>query len=351
MSRDGRMLHSLKTALDRWTPSQHHQHQHHQQHQQHQHQQHEARHLLRALLREATYLPDPHARRYVAAHVRRRFRDYSPAVKPPPVLAQRRDARLKDARKALAELRRANAGELKPLTKVLHLAYARVGKRRRQLVDLLVPGPHTAQPASALPPALPQLSDQLRAMLLSQMRAAPPPVTRTNPRSLNPRFPELNTWKRPMPQKRLANMTREWYASMLRRLVAPLPADEWDRLRRLALGVDRFDGPVPRRVRPEAATSISLLEKELGIAPRLSPTAVSSNPPELKHGHTLTPSFMRRRWASVFAQCPVMSWDSEAGRWKVVWGSDVLSAALRMKASPLAGHENASAGLATAPAK
>jgi len=87
----------------------------------------ESRHLFRAILREATYLPDQQARIYVATHAAARFREYSPGHKPDDVLKQRRHSQLDNARKSLSELRRANQGELKPLLKLLHLTYARIG--------------------------------------------------------------------------------------------------------------------------------------------------------------------------------------------------------------------------------
>lgn len=294
-------------------------------------QQDEARHLLRAILRQATYLPDSQARKYIASHALGRFRDYLPHVKPLAVLEQRRDIQVKKGRKALSELKRANAGELKPLVKILHLTYGRIGKRRRELLKPLLP----VQDSADGPPTLPSLNDKLKALLLSQMRTAPPPVTRPNPRTLTLKLPELNTWERPMPRKRVANMTQDWYASMLHRVVSPLPEHEWERLRRLALGLEKFRGTVLRRSTSNFCdTSSSPLENELGLAP----ITTLSNPPDHKHGHTLTASFMRRRWASVFAQCPLMSWESESGRWRVEWGSDVLNAALKVKASSLAAH-------------
>lgn len=293
----------------------------------------EARHLLRAILRQATYLPDPQARKWIASHALRRFRDYLPTVKPVAVLEQRWPTQIREARKALSELRRANAGELKPLVKVLHLTYGRIGKRRRELLKPLLP----VLDSPEIAPALPSLNDKLKALLVSQLRAAPPPLTRPNPRSLTPKFSNLNSWERPMPQKRVANMTRDWYAAMLHRVVPPLPELDWQRLRRLALGLDKFQGPIPRRSNSKnPLQQKSALEKELGCAP----ATTSSGPTTLVHGHTFTASFMRRRWASVFAQCPLMSWDSASTKWKVEWGNDVLNTALRLKASSLISPHN-----------
>src|SRR5437667_8780473 len=106
-------------------------------------------HLLRALLRQCRYLPDPLARTYVAQHIMSRYHVYHPpktpislrgstkeSVRPNnfPPSSKRQKKLLRDARKALSTLARANDGLVKPLTKVLLHAYGRIGKRRRQLL-------------------------------------------------------------------------------------------------------------------------------------------------------------------------------------------------------------------------
>lgn len=42
------------------------------------------------------------------------------------------------------------------------------------------------------------------------------------------------------------------------------------------------------------------------------------------HAHKITPRFMRRLWAEVFSQCPLMEYDSPTSRWKVTWGHHAL---------------------------
>jgi len=39
-----------------------------------------------------------------------------------------------------------------------------------------------------------------------------------------------------------------------------------------------------------------------------------------REAHQVTPRFMQRLWAQVFAQCPKMEWDPESKGWKVGWG-------------------------------
>lgn len=286
----------------------------------------EARHLFRAILRESTYLPDHQARLYIATHAVARFRDYTPKHKPDHVLIQRRRLQLDDARKALSELRRANEGELKPLLKVLHLTYARIGKRRHEILrDFQYKPPADVEVRPDTPP---KLSPQHIALLDSQRSAAPPNVVRPLLRSWSLKIPKTNSWERPLPKKRIAKIVRDWYADVLDRTVVPLPLSEWERLRDLALGKTKFKGPTPRRPMPASASSVpSPLELTLGLVQLNSPSLVLSNASNLIHARKLTARSMRRCWATVFAQCPVMSWNVNSQKWSVHWGCDILNQA------------------------
>lgn len=284
----------------------------------------EARHLLRAILRESTYLPDPQARTYIAVHAVARFRDYTPGNKPDDLLLQRRRQQLDNARKALSELRRANEGELKPLIKVLHLTYARIGKRRHEILSSLQHKPPAD--ANVDDKTLPRITLQHRALLESQRQTSPPAITRPLLRSWTLKIPETNSWDRPMPKKRVANITREWYAKILERTIVPLPRSEWERLRDLALGNTKFKGPIPRRTALASTSALpSPLELSLGLVPVNSPRVILHKAANPVHGHRLTPRFMQRCWASVFAHCPVMSWDTKSQKWSVEWGCNVLN--------------------------
>jgi hypothetical protein len=286
----------------------------------------EARHLLRAILRESTYLPDRQARIYVATHATARFREYSPGQKPDDILIQRRHTQLDNARKSLSELRRANQGELKPLLKLLHLTYARIGKRRHEILrDFQYKPPADAD---LKPDTLPKLSPQHIALLDSQRLISPPTTVRPQLRSWTLKIPETNSWERPLPKKRIAKITRDWYASVLDRTVVPLPVDEWERLRDLALGKIKFQGPTSRRPMPAGGVSLpSSLERALGLVRLNSPQVVLDNATNSIHARELTARSMRRCWATVFAQCPVMSWDAKSGKWSIQWGCDVLNQA------------------------
>ena len=131
-------------------------------------------------------------------------------------------------------------------------------------------------------------------------------------------------FRSPMPQKRIANMTSEWYAKTLDRTLVPLPEKEWNRLRHLALGTVKFEGPIPRR--PLASShqqpELSALKLALGVSPLDNPRSIVHMLSKPVHGHAFTPRFMRRLWASVFAQCPVMTWDSSSQNWNIEWRSE-----------------------------
>ncbi|KAI5200269.1 hypothetical protein E4T39_05780 [Aureobasidium subglaciale] len=292
----------------------------------------QARHLLRAILRESSYLPDEQARVYIATHAVARFRDYTPGHKSDDLITQRRPARLDNARKGLSELRRANQGELKPLLKILHLTYARTGKRRHDLLrDFQYKPPADA---SAEPLSLPHLTPQHVALLESQTLASPPTTVRPLLRSWALKIPDTNSWERPMPKKRIVNITHRWYANVLERTIVPLPVAEWERLRDLALGKRKFKLPAPRRVAAASRPSLpSPLEVALGLVPLNSPDVVLENAANSLHGRKLTARSMMRCWATVFAQCPVMTWHEESQKWSIQWGCHVLDKANISKAT------------------
>ncbi|GME27087.1 hypothetical protein BKCO1_1700054 [Neofusicoccum parvum] len=385
-----------------------------------------ARHLLRALLRECTYLPDPAARSYAHQHVLRRFRDYHP---PPPrstnggkqpaslALSPRRiRGALKNARKGISFLRRANEGEMGPLQQLLLLTYGRNGRRRHALMEaLLVPDPmseraavelRAAEVKTALDPSMsiqgipkavaetprqngkphkyeisPRYS-KLRALLESQKRAARAvELRRAKLKSTSLEVPLTNIWMRPFPRKRERNMVRKWYASVLDKVFPPLPEDEWERLRDLIMGTCKWRGLERRRPGVPSHMSsydVAKLANISGIAgrrflslacrehmqpetgskadmlSRLSTTASSrfhgadrwlargvSDPtvlgsllqdeletqklpkqlPGKRRAQNITPRLMRRLWAKVFSQCPVLRWDGAKQQWAVEWGS------------------------------
>lgn len=269
---------------------------------------------------------------------------------------------MKRALKGLRFLERANDGHPVHLGKILAMTYGRVGKRRRQLVaQLMLESPPT-ESTTMICDQGPVLGNQLKALVISQMNC-PNKSLKGDKLSLKPKIPEFNTWGRPIPVNRARNLKTEWYADLLDIIMPPLPEVEWDRLRGLASGLISWDGPVPRR--KIVSTGVGIIsvsghsEPGIGVGRigtlcksddsitdnRLvgwqddtsSPGTrvydpISISVESFQHSkaeprrrlntnpHELTPRFMRRRWAEVFALCPTMTWDSVQSNWNVKWG-------------------------------
>ncbi|KAI9830599.1 MAG: hypothetical protein M1826_004625 [Phylliscum demangeonii] len=325
-------------------------------------------HLLRALLRECTYLPDPAARTAVSQHVLTRFREYDPVrvarrrnhlnrCDPSP---RRQKKVLTDARRGLSILMRANLGEARALRRVLLFTYGRVGKPRRVLMaqltqpdipvddeavrDMRFARPGSKSDASASistsastsaspsprttpskkprkrkhtrpsprpspqpsPRTSPSLWSRLWAVIQSQLRQRPPAVVKRELKRATPVLPAQNLWKRPLPKKREQNLRRKFYREMLDRVLPPLPEPAWDRLRRLATGAQPWTGPVPRRRRAAEAdqAAVSYLDADFLRYP------IDRQRFRLNDGgasvHRITARSMRRLWTQVLALCPVV---------------------------------------------
>jgi hypothetical protein len=371
----------------------------------------QARHLYRHLMRECTYLPDEAARVFISNEVKLRFRKslykrkvwlrrshrWAEAIT---ILQDRINA----AQQALSSLSRANEGSLPSLMLVLRSTYGRVGLRRRALMkELSTPDWATSdewfneklepsyanidskyhyvfEPAPSeetkltfnISPRFSKLkalaSTQVRySKLFERLSTAPMKTTAID-------FPAFNIWGTPMPARRVKNLLRKRYARLMEQLFAPLPKDEWMRLKDLSIGTAQWPGPIPRRAngqldvpenlsfrdvdrllfvlderdaqaelpkqfygvhvkkmnesnipswmkRPEKVqeAAYQLLEQELGFATR-SPVRYNKNDTP----HFLTPRLMRRVWAKVFGHCPLLEKDPVSGNWDVKWGAQVL---------------------------
>ena len=249
-----------------------------------------ARNLLRALLRECTYLPDPASRTVIREQVLRRFRSYHYGDQFPTSLTKnaqckplqtRLPRKFREARSALSLLSRANTGDLPALYKVLLHTYGRIGKKRHELLKPLLRADFAVDadlqesieddPVNWLPAweallwpskvgrptpqnggrqlrfGISKRYQKLRALVSSQMEIAPMDPPRARLRAGVFISPALNTWARPMPRKLERRRVVKWYGSVLERLLPPLPSDEWERLKELAYGVRKWDGPRKRR--------------------------------------------------------------------------------------------------------
>lgn len=332
-----------------------------------------ARHLLRALLRECTYLPDAYAREYLKTYILSRFRRYvahSWTRRDESDFELRFRDKHREARKAIDQLRRANEGERLVLLKVLMLTYGRAGKRRADLLQPLLQREVCQQSTSPVghemrddgnlggarawdreqdkirnlelkrlfkqntsageceqakintQRAKDKLSPALYALITSQASSNLEDSTRAPLRRTKPDVPILNTWNRPTPQCRVRNIVDRWYQGVRDQVQAPLPAEEWHRLRDLALGIENVDVLVPRRKCP-ATPADSMLELAM-TGKRLHSTTFGN-----RRAVNITRRSMRRLWAKVFRLCPMMEWDPQKNKWDFQWGNVAL------KSSPL----------------
>jgi hypothetical protein len=325
----------------------------------------ELRHVYRALLRAATYLPDSAARTYMHSHVVYRFRSVSDKIKfrskHNPRSAQglieeyHSPKRIAKARQQARQLERAGHGSWPDLKKVLFLTYGRMGRRKRELIeDLLQPEENKLpkddkaleqliQGQSEEKPLRFASNSKFLKFVKSQQANQPPEAARFKIRTSMPRIPEENLWGRPVPLKLQESIKRRHWASTLDKLLPPLPEHEWNRLRDLATGAIRIEDPPPRRSRSERKplageeNDAKVLEyftkpaniltsdfDEVKVDPAHGATCWTKPIREVevpnKNAYTGTPRFMRRLYASIWNMSAKMAQDPVTKEWVIKWG-------------------------------
>jgi hypothetical protein len=339
-------------------------------------------HLLRSLLREATYIPDANARQYFRRYIANRFKAYQPAQnatasiavhalekyrhktfrkRKASIIIQRTRATQQKAQKGLSYLRRANQGELPCLRKTLLFAYGRMGRRRYELLaDLLKP--EIASHSNAVLVSSQESSAPLHQLYYSDKRFlsffdAPKMKTKDEYTiEISDRYPRLktviksqvqagvaigrdlkrphlltpirNVWERPMPIKRARNNVKRWYAETMTRLLPPLPNHEYDKLQAFIAGEKWIEFAKPRtravelrpQPRDEDALSKALIEE--GLA--LDKPSKADRPSGIQRPHNITTRFMRRLYAKVLALSCKLEWNEERKRWFAVWGNKTI---------------------------
>ncbi|OAG00911.1 uncharacterized protein CC84DRAFT_1101705 [Paraphaeosphaeria sporulosa] len=323
-----------------------------------------ALHLLRALLREASYLPDADARRFFHRYIVKRFRAYHTADNASPSLDKKRhgfgkqkDASIVEERtrllrrqgsKGLNYLRRANNGEHGCLKKILFFTYGRIGTRKYALLaDLLRPDDPTAvlQPSplqklyysndrflsffdapkkvSATDYNIP-ISDhyrRLKTTLKAQVQNEVALGREIKRHQIN--TPINNVWGRPMPIRRARNIVRKWYAETMTRLLPPLPISEFDNMQAMADGRREVSlvkrrapavelHPHPVEESPAADRFAKLVQDALVLE---KPSRADTRRPR----HIDAP-IMRRLYASVLVYCSKLEWNEKYKKWESVWG-------------------------------
>ncbi|KAF2870636.1 hypothetical protein BDV95DRAFT_453199, partial [Massariosphaeria phaeospora] len=342
-------------------------------------------HLLRALLRETTYLPDRTARQYFTRHVVHRFRAYQPSQNQNAArvdrhrrrhlsaITARTRATQKTAQKSLNYLRRANQGELPCLQKVLLLAYGRLGKRKYALMnqflkpDVVPGGDGVVAPPPELGPlqrlyhcnerflsvfsAPRKLSEtenaievaprfgRLKLVLKSQVKrsiAISRPLKRDHLK-----MPIHNVWMRPMPVKRARNIVRRWYADVMTRLLPPLPDQEWLDLEAMTNGTKRIDFARRRtpatELDPQPVPDEARLTTLLQDALALDKPSKADRPIGPQRPHTVNVRFMRRLYSKIFNYCCKLDWDEQSATWIITWGSPPKEISPRIYLAPTDG--------------
>lgn len=349
-------------------------------------------HLLRALLREASYLPDATARAYFRRYIVSRFKAYQPHQNATAsaaidalhrgrqqtfkrrhgaIIHSRAQPLLRKGRKALNFLRRANQGEIPCLEKVLFFAYGRLGRRKYALLaDLLQPG-HImdggAMPSSDndAPAPLQKLYHSNKRFL--QYFDAPKPASKIHYSiSISDRFSRLravlksqhqkgisihrelkgpvmktpinNVWERPMPIKRARNNVGRWYAETMTRMLPPLPNHEWDKVHAMMAG-DRPINLVKPRARglvrsPDLVTGNDLFTSTVDEAIALDKPSRADKPAGIQRPHVITPKFMQRLYTRMLTLCCKLDYNEETKRWKATWGEHNKSIKPKLYTAP-----------------
>jgi hypothetical protein len=350
-------------------------------------------HLLRALLREATYLPDAVARPYFRRYIVDRFRAYQPARNATAafdvaaldryrhrsvkrrklsIIKERTSTLQKKAQKGLHYLRRANQGEIPCLQKVLYFAYGRMGKRKYALLsDVLKPDPVTdgGKVLSAADLAAPtplqelyysdkqflqyfeapkpasdglqviNISDRysrLRAVLKSQYqrgisihRELKGPAMKT---------PTLNVWMRPMPIVRARNNVRRWYGQTMTRLLPPLPTNEWDKLYAMVNGTEHMSLVRPRKPAidrtAEARTEAERSQDAVAEGMSMDKLSKADRPAGMWRPHKISVQFMRRMYSRLLQLCCKVEYDHEKKHWVPVWGRPIQAISPKIYNAP-----------------
>ncbi|CAG7931485.1 unnamed protein product [Penicillium olsonii] len=299
---------------------------------------HQWRHLLRATLRECTYLPDPIAREYMRNHVISRYRAVSSRrVKAGPQTAHA-------AKHAFSVLRRANEGYQRPLEKVLLLSYGRTGKRRHALLaDML--GNHLPQNTASLKEYLlqaPEFTDGweppviVKSLALAHVQNPVVTTNRVRPliKKLSPPIPKENSWGKELSESRRKTIRRRWYNTTLSSLMPPIPKKELELLDGLISGTVKWS-PVKRRkvlfekTKPQPESELFQL---LAKGPEKGDTfaAYANGRP-----HEITARFMRRQWRRLSSLVPRLYWNPYLEKWRFTWDSpkDVPALAFDLSSS------------------
>ncbi|KAK6343308.1 hypothetical protein TWF730_010899 [Orbilia blumenaviensis] len=181
--------------------------------------------LLRRLYRETSCLFDEVGRQQIKTRIRERFRECQEVID-----EQRRTKLLKDGRRILSTLTRANNGDKWRTLYVLEHAYGRRGKIKHQILKPLlkevIPEPPIIP--SRIRSATPGLTPKLAALFKGA-------VGKTI-KLTEPEIPEFSVSGKPFPRNRIANMKWRHRSMILKRIAPPLEPVDFERLEMLVMG-------------------------------------------------------------------------------------------------------------------
>ncbi|KAK6537633.1 hypothetical protein TWF694_011807 [Orbilia ellipsospora] len=188
--------------------------------------------LLRDLYRETSCLFDEVARKRIKARIRDRFRKCQDVED-----EQRQTKLLKDGRRILSTLTRANRGDKWRMAYVLQQTYGAKGKRKHELLEPLLKAVNPSEPLIPNRPrtAPPGRSDAILALFKAQtgkMIKIPEPV-----------IPEEAVSGKPFPKVRIANIKWRHRSMNLKKITPPLPPSEFERLELLVMGFWQCGAP------------------------------------------------------------------------------------------------------------
>lgn len=234
-------------------------------------------HLYRHLLRESTYLPQL-CRSWITSRIQQRFRDCGHGRHSPQYY-------VKQAHSSLQYLRSVNAGHVRRLERLCHMATGRIGKRRRILatsqlshrpedtvelersrVETPPRSCSTRQAPTVTDATIPTLHkhdwlenwslDMITSLAQSQVAQQAKDWPQAMRRQLDTKYitQGRNSFGQLYNPKLVRNKLKKHWASVLYQLMPPLPQGEWDRLASLVRGEADVDAlKIPRR-RPVASS-------------------------------------------------------------------------------------------------
>lgn len=216
-------------------------------------------------------------------------------------------------RKLLSLLNRANDGYLKPLERVILLAYGRIGKRRWMLLEPLLPTSVQIYNDDWKAPSdlIALLKSQSRQRVVANMKIHRPI------KHLEPPYPKENIWGKPIAYVRRVNIRKRWYRSLVQTALPVLPEQEWELVQSLATG--KLPWALPkRRKAPTQPQQETLLTPEFIIhGPQRGPTF---SPYVKGRPHNITRKLMEGIWKTVCELTPKMTWVETKKTWTFAWG-------------------------------